>query len=236
MKTQEKQLFYLDELPDYEIESGYPDVRGWVVKDSALRNVGTVKNLLVNKLTEKVVYLDVEVDSSIIDAQHDPYGRPASAGVHEFINAEGENHIIIPVGLADLNHEEGYVFTESIDNKTFAETKRKRSDAPIDRDYETAVLGSYGKRYAYEPLDKRVDSDIESAALDEKLRMRKIKQRHRIGEYRDEEPAPDVTDDAVDWYDAGSESLKSPEEVGDDFYRRREFDDAKFRKGKKDSQ
>src|SRR5665811_464276 len=104
MKTPEKHLYYLSELSDYKISGGYPDVRNWEVKDEALRQIGMVKNLLVNTKTERVVYLDVEVDQTIIDADHDPYGRPANEEIREFINEKGENHIILPIGLVDFNN------------------------------------------------------------------------------------------------------------------------------------
>ncbi len=57
-----KHLFYLNELSDYKVASDDPDVRGWKVKDSDNRVIGKVDNLLVNKNTERVVYLDVVLD------------------------------------------------------------------------------------------------------------------------------------------------------------------------------
>lgn len=79
----------------------------WEVKDKALRKVGTVKNLLVNAKTERVIYPDVvKVDQSIIDAYHDPYGRPAKKEIRGFINEKGKNRIIIPIGLVDFNNDQ----------------------------------------------------------------------------------------------------------------------------------
>lgn len=228
MSTQEKQLYYLSELKDYTVDGGYADVRGWRVKDSALRDIGVVKNLLVNKRTQRVVYLDVEVDSSIIDAKHDPYGGPGNSVIREFINEDGENHIILPIGLVDINVDDKYVFTESIDHTTFAETKRFKENSPIERDYETAVLDSYARR----PRETALQIDADST------RLEKVKQRDHIGEYRDtdqEEIKPQ--DDRFDWYDAENESAKRPvdsKEMKDvtDFYSREEFNSSKFhRKG-----
>lgn len=143
-----KHLFYLNELSDYKVASDDPDVRGWKVKDSDNRVIGKVDNLLVNKNTKRVVYLDVEVDKSIIEANHDPYGQPADSDVHEFINKEGENHIIIPVGLVRINDKDSndkYVYTDRINHRTFAETKRKERGANVSRDYEVVVLESYNR-------------------------------------------------------------------------------------------
>ena len=145
MVNKKKNLYYLNELSDYKVESDDPDVRGWKVKDSDNKVVGTVENLLVNKEKEKVVYLDVEVDRSIIDANHEPYSQSASSDAHEFINKEGENHLIIPVGHVRLNEDDNYVYTDKIDHRTFAETKRKERGAEIDRDYEVVVLESYNR-------------------------------------------------------------------------------------------
>ncbi|MFV8224600.1 PRC-barrel domain-containing protein [Christiangramia aquimixticola] len=146
MKDQKnKNLYYLDELSDYKVKSDDPDVRGWEVIDKDRRKVGKVDNLLVNKSTEKVVYLDVEVDSSIIEANHKPYSGSASKGVHEFLNKDGENHIIIPIGLVNLDADNKRVLTNEITHQTFAETKRKERGALVERNYEVVVLESYNR-------------------------------------------------------------------------------------------
>jgi hypothetical protein len=100
---------------------------------------------LVNKDLEKVVYLDVEVDDSIIEANHDPYATPANAGLREFVNKEGENHIIIPIGMVTIESKEKFVFADSIGYQTFAGTKRMIPGANINRDYEMTVLNSYNR-------------------------------------------------------------------------------------------
>ncbi|MBK5194071.1 MAG: PRC-barrel domain-containing protein [Flavobacteriaceae bacterium] len=144
-KDDKKHLYYLEELSDYKVDSHYSDVSGWPVKDREDRVIGKVSNLLVNKNLEKVVYLDVEVDDSIIDANHDPYASPANAGLREFVNKKGENHIIIPIGMVDIDDEQKFVYTDSIGYQTFAETKRMTPGANINRDYEMMVLNSYNR-------------------------------------------------------------------------------------------
>ena len=154
MDDKTKNLYYLDELSDYTVDDGYSDVRGWEVKDKDQRVIGKVDNLLVNKKTERVVYLDVALDTSIIEANHQPYSSASSnEGVHEFLNEEGENHLIIPIGLAVLNEDEKEVYTKSIDHKTFAETKRVKKNTAINRAYETQVLGSYNREDVQYPQD-----------------------------------------------------------------------------------
>ncbi|MDT7827600.1 photosystem reaction center subunit H [Pricia sp. S334] len=233
MKKKEKYLYYLNELSDYKVDDKYADVRDWVVKDATMRPIGTVTNLLVNKISERVVYLDVEVEPSIIDAKHDPYKGPANSEVREFINEKGENHIIIPIGLVDINMAEEYVFTEEIDHKTFAETKRIRRDTPIVRDYENAVLDSYGRRYVHTPANRKADAAEGTDEVVRESRMDKIKDRHSIGEYRD--------DDSFDKnFKAGTQQRSNEndrdqaydEQAEREFYGRSEFDDSRFHRKK----
>lgn len=170
MSTKEKHLYYLNELKDYKVNHKDQDIRGWMVKDFDNRIIGKVDNLLVNKELGKVVYVDVEVDQSIIDTNHDPYSSNPNSEIKEFLNKEGENHIIIPIGLIDLNLDDKYVYTESINYQTFAETKRYRSGNTISRDYEHHVLGSYerGKdHYNREDELKRTRTAYTDAELNE---------------------------------------------------------------------
>ncbi len=147
MKNEEKHLYKLDELSDYKVASEDPDVRSWDVRDADNRVIGKVDNLLVNKAAERVVYLDVEVDNTIIDAKHDPYGRPEHLEIREFINKDGENHVIIPIGMVNLDKENKIVLAPGINHRTFAETKRFSSENPINREYEVAVLNSYNREH-----------------------------------------------------------------------------------------
>ncbi len=144
-KEDKKHLYYLEELSDYKVDSHYSDVSGWPLKDREDRVIGKVSNLLVNKDLEKVVYLDVEVDESIIDANHDPYASPAKEGLREFVNKKGENHIIIPIGMVTIDEKQKFVFTDSIGYQTFAGTKRMTPGANINRDYEIMVLDSFNR-------------------------------------------------------------------------------------------
>ena len=84
-------LFKLDELPDYKVAEPYMDVRGWNVADANHRIVGKVEHLLVNKSAERVVYLDVEVDKTVIEEAYKTHQNKVSDGVHGFSNKEGED-------------------------------------------------------------------------------------------------------------------------------------------------
>ncbi|WP_339885645.1 PRC-barrel domain-containing protein [Polaribacter vadi] len=138
-----KTLFYLEELGDYKVADDQKDVRGWKVKDIDNRVIGEVNSLLVNKNTERVVYLDVELDETILNVNHEPFSAKAKDGIHEFVNEDGENHVIIPIGLANLDLDNKVVSTTSINSDTFSKTKRFKKDSPIYRDYETLILRTY---------------------------------------------------------------------------------------------
>lgn len=155
MDEKNKTLYYLDELSDYKVASDYSDVRGWEVVDANSRSIGKVDNLLVNKNAERVVYLDVEIDDSVIEEGHDPYQTPVSEGIHEFVNKEGENHLIVPIGLASLDENNKRVITDQIDYSTFAKTKRFTKGQPINFAYEVNVVRHFG---GDETLDESADS------------------------------------------------------------------------------
>ncbi len=143
MTDTNKNLFDLDELSGYKVAEDYNDVRGWDVKDANNRTIGKVDHLLVNKIAERVVYLDVEVDSTLIEEGYNTYQASASEGVHSFLNKDGENHLIIPIGMADLDEENKLVNTKEIDSSTFAKTKRFNKGDVIDFRYELDVVRHY---------------------------------------------------------------------------------------------
>lgn len=245
-ENKNKHLYYLNELSDYKIASDDPDVRGWQVKDKDNRVIGKVDNLLVNKKTERVVYLDVEVDTSIIEADHDPYGQPADSDVHEFINKEGENHIIIPVGLVKLNEDQNFVYTDRINHQTFAETKRIEKGAAVNREYEVVVLDSYSRRgHDQDRTDSSRDdvrrTNIERTTADDRG-DRRSDQTGDVADRRQHDPAFQEherrdagTDDhgrrdKDDTYRSDRDRGRTTDD--DDFYERREFDGSNYRRRK----
>lgn len=233
----------MNELSDYKISDGYPDIRGWDVKDFDNRVIGKVDNLLVNVDAQRVVYLDVEVDKTIIDAKHDPYGRPSHLEVREFVNKEGENHIIVPIGLVDLNTDSDYVYTDIIDHRTFSETKRYRKGDNVDREYEVQVLDSYSRRTRARnntddviSEDRITHDDIPSESRIREIVREEIREFHKVNdttEYSDTRYSDDV-DDAVILTDEELEleRKRRNNDVYDDdsFYERSEFDDKQFKK------
>ncbi|MUP47170.1 hypothetical protein E0K83_15630 [Gramella sp. BOM4] len=165
MSAAEKRLYYMSELKDYKVNKKDTDIRGWVLRDLDNRVVGVVEDFLVNLDLGKVVYVDVKVDQSIIDTNHDPYAANPDSELREFINKEGENHIIIPVGLVHINRKETYVYTKSINYQTFADTKRYQKGTHISRAYEEQVMESYDRRRT--PVDRQyTDAELADMARD----------------------------------------------------------------------
>lgn len=227
MTSKEKHLYYLNELSDYKVSDKDPDVRGWDVRDSDNRVIGKVDNLLVNKEREQVVYLDVEVDKSIIEANHDPYGTPASEDVHEFINKEGENHIIIPVGLVSLNDDQKFVFTDRINHQTFSGTKRIKKGSNVERHYEINVLDSYD-RFGDPEARKREREERLEEDYDEDFRRTEAVNDDSYEEdlLRDKRSA-----DSESTYETRRKKGRIPDD--DSFYDRREFDRSNYRKDRR---
>jgi len=143
MSDSNKNLYYLEELSDYKVAADYSDVRGWDVMDADNRIIGKVTNLLVNKIAERVVYLDVEVDTTLIEDSYNTYQVPASDGVHGFINKDGDDHLIVPIGMVSLDEEKKKVLTNQINYTTFAKARRFNKGAVIDRDYELILFRQY---------------------------------------------------------------------------------------------
>ncbi len=233
----EKHLFYLHELSDFKVDSDDPDVRGWKVKDVDDRVVGKVDNFLVSKEKKRVVYLDIEVDKSIIDANHDPYGNKAG-GVHEFMNKDGENHLILPIGMAKLNVDEKYVYTDKINHQTFAETKRMEQGYDVDRDYEVVVMESYNRDLNSDQTADTANRDNKSKKDQDRIPTDKEKEvTERKRDFTDKDKKLSHSDkelsDKRD-VDSGTYDKKRRREVPEDdtFYDKGEFDENNYRSNK----
>lgn len=228
MTTQNKHLYNLSELSDYKISDGYPDVRNWEVRDNDNRVIGKVDNLLVNKEAERVVYLDVEVDKTIIDANHDPYAKPSNDAVREFVNNDGDNHLIIPIGLVDFNEDTKHIYTSTINHRTFSGIKRYHKGDVVDRSYEVQVLDSYGRDVRAVSDDENTSAHFNSTKIDNEDRIREIV-REEIRKFHNDNDSNWKTSNEDD---LDLERRRHNDRIDDDdhFYERREFDDRRFKK------
>ncbi|WP_455168812.1 PRC-barrel domain-containing protein [Aegicerativicinus sediminis] len=234
MENSSKHLYYLTDLKDYKISDGYTDVRGWPVRDRDNRVIGKVDNLLVNVSSERVVYLDVEVDDSIIEKNYDPYRSSTSEEIREFINRDGETHVILPIGLVDIHSSDKYVFTDTLDRTAFAQTKRFTAGSNIQRDYEIAVLDGYGRTLSTKTVEssETTPNKIEVVIKTEPSKVNVENKERKFNRNRDISDAEIIVDEEPiieKRHDTYFRERDSKREDGD-FYRRAYFDDRRFRK------
>ena len=141
--SNEKTLYYLKELSDHKVAAEYCDVRGWEVVDGNGLTIGNVDGLLVNKEAERVVYLDVEVNKDLIEKGHETYAVPASQGAHEILDKDSENHLILPIGMVDLDEDGKKVVASEIDYAAFSKAARFAKGRAVSREHELTALRNY---------------------------------------------------------------------------------------------
>jgi uncharacterized protein (TIGR02271 family) len=120
-------LARLDELDDYKVADGDPDVRGWDVQAADGRKVGKVDSLIVDAAAMQVRYLDVKLDKKAL-------------------NLDEERHVLIPVGGARLDDDNDRVLLGTATAASLAELPPYTHGA-IDRDYETNVRRGFDKSF-----------------------------------------------------------------------------------------
>jgi uncharacterized protein (TIGR02271 family) len=121
-------LARLDELDDYKVADGEPDVRGWDVVASDGRKIGEVKHLIADTAQMRVRYLEVELD------------RDLRAG-----GASGDDrNALIPIGAVRLNDDKDDVIVDSLSSVEFGSFPAYSSGGTFDRDYESSVTSRFG--------------------------------------------------------------------------------------------
>ena len=117
----------LDELDDYDVADGEPDIRGWDVKTTAGQKVGKVKDLIVDLGAMKVRYVDVELDKKAMGLRED-------------------RHVLLPIGTARLDDDHNDVIVRETVADLLASPAYDRS--AFSSDYETDLRGWYDSRAA----------------------------------------------------------------------------------------
>ncbi|CAN5662342.1 hypothetical protein BH23GEM5_BH23GEM5_08780 [soil metagenome] len=115
----------LDQLDDFKVAEGDPDVRGWDVVASDGTKVGEVEELLVDTAAMKVRYLAVERDTGWFDTNDEPA-------------------VLVPIGAARLDTDDDRVIVDSIASDGFRTMPAYRRDTGVTRDYETSLRSHYG--------------------------------------------------------------------------------------------
>ena len=87
----------LNELDDFEVADGDPDVRGWEVVGADRQAIGKVDNLLVDTAAKKVRYLDVDLRDGVMAAR-----------------TGADRHILVPIGHARLEESSHQVLVNAL--------------------------------------------------------------------------------------------------------------------------
>lgn len=122
MSAINERIIPLDELDDYEVAEGDPDVRGWHVYARDGVKIGEVDELLVDTEELKVRYLDVELEQ----------GR----------SEREDRHVLIPVGFARLDETDDHILINALDSAALLALPLY-SQEPLTRDYEAELLKEF---------------------------------------------------------------------------------------------
>ena len=88
--TAGSQLARLEDLADYEIADGQPDIRGWEVRTADGKVVGKVDSLIADTGAMEVRFIEVEASRNVLGTAKD-------------------EHILVPIGAAQLNDDDDSV-------------------------------------------------------------------------------------------------------------------------------
>ena len=130
-----KRLYYLHELSDYKVHHDDYDVRGWELIDGAGRRVGRIDNLLVDLKAQRVRYLDVEVDDSLVIDRKAVYQNPVD-GLHSKLNEDGDVHVIVPIGMAVLDAKDKDVKVSTLAADIFQKVPKHAKGSHLTPEYE----------------------------------------------------------------------------------------------------
>lgn len=111
-------LVHLDDLNDFQVADGDPDIRGWDVRTADGEKIGKVKDLVVDTGLMKVRYIEASIDKDVL-------------------NASDDRHVLIPIGSARLDDDEDDVYLSSaiIDPRTLPPYDR----TALSREYELSL-------------------------------------------------------------------------------------------------
>lgn len=124
----------LNDLDEYKVADGYPDIRGWDVKTSDGQTVGKVGDLIVDTQQMRVRYLDVEVDRSVGQLARDA----TTPG-------DQEAHTLLPIGSVNLDDARDDVMVDGYTLEQIAGLPRYGGQR-ITSDYERSLVDRHRNR------------------------------------------------------------------------------------------
>jgi uncharacterized protein (TIGR02271 family) len=122
----------LDDLDDFTVADGDPDVRGWDVRTADGRKAGKVDDLVVDTNAMQVRYLDVELDRSEL-------------------RLDDDRHVLVPIANARLDDDNDDVLLGSMTADQVVALQPFPHDQPIGASTAPAAPSTdprqfYGKR------------------------------------------------------------------------------------------
>ena len=124
-------LARLNDLDEFQVADGYPDIRGWPVRTGDGGAVGTVGDLIVDLREMRVRYLDVELDRALAER----VGDAATPG-------DQEGHTLIPIGRVQLDDANDHVRVEGYSLEQLAGLPRY-GGRTVSGDYERSLVDRY---------------------------------------------------------------------------------------------
>ena len=119
----------LRDLPTFELVAGDPDPRGWAVRGSDGRAFGTVDELLVDLVSQRVLYLNVVLETGLPGL--------ASPGPH------ADQRVLLPLSAVNLDGEGKSVFITTLSRDT-VQHYPLFVDFMLPPDFERAMLQALG--------------------------------------------------------------------------------------------
>jgi photosynthetic reaction center H subunit len=128
-------LAHLDDLNDYQVAEGEPDIRGWTVRDASGRDIGKVKDLVVDCSAMKARYMEVELDG-------------------DALGLDDDRHILMPVGTARLNDDDDVVVARRQASELAALPRYER--LPMTAERERTLREQYAGSAAGNSYDNEI--------------------------------------------------------------------------------
>ncbi len=125
----EDRLMILHELKNFRVAKGESDIRGWDVVTSDKKKIGKVHELIVDTVDLKVRYLDIDVDSKVLETKTN-------------------SHILIPIAGAQLDDDDNRVYLNEI-SITEITALPPYDHRRITREFETNIASWFQKASSY---------------------------------------------------------------------------------------
>ncbi len=132
--TDASHLGRLNDLDEFKVADGYPDIRGWDVRTTDGQTVGKVGDLIVDTAAMRVRYLDVDVERSVAQA----VGDAVTPG-------DQHRHTLLPIGNVQLDEQGDHVMVDGYTLDQIGGLPRYNGQT-ISRDYESTLRDAHRGR------------------------------------------------------------------------------------------